>query len=90
MKYVADDSTMFWAVGPNSGVIAEHVEFCGKEVEMAIPFEGVNSGEVPSFFFLFYSCFLTNLLMLYTFIFQRECLIFYLVKKIFHRVLTCL
>ncbi|XP_043812421.1 synaptotagmin-5 isoform X4 [Manihot esculenta] len=46
MKYVADDSTMFWAVGPNSGVIAEHVEFCGKEVEMAIPFEGVNSGEL--------------------------------------------
>lgn len=46
MKYVADDSTMFWAVGPNSGVIAEHVEFCGKEVEMAIPFEGVNSQDV--------------------------------------------
>ncbi|XP_057992626.1 synaptotagmin-4 isoform X2 [Hevea brasiliensis] len=46
MKYVADDSTMFWAVGPNTGVIAEHVEFCGKEIEMSVPFEGVNSGEL--------------------------------------------
>ncbi|XP_058009896.1 uncharacterized protein LOC110662430 isoform X2 [Hevea brasiliensis] len=46
MKYVADDSTMFWAVGPNSGVIAEHVEFCGEEVEVAVPFEGLNSGEL--------------------------------------------
>lgn len=46
MKYVADDSTTFWAIGPDSGVIAKHAEFCGKEVEMVIPFEGVNSGEV--------------------------------------------
>ncbi|KDP20126.1 hypothetical protein JCGZ_05895 [Jatropha curcas] len=46
VKYVADDSTMFWAVGPNTGVIAEHAEFCGKDVEMTVPFEGVNSGEL--------------------------------------------
>ncbi|EEF30229.1 extended synaptotagmin-1 [Ricinus communis] len=46
LKYVADDSTMFWAVGHNSGVIAELAEICGKEVEMAVPFEGVNSGEL--------------------------------------------
>lgn len=46
MKYAADDSTAFWAIGPDSGVIAKHAEFCGKEVEMVVPFEGVTSGEV--------------------------------------------
>ena len=46
MKYVTDDSTTFWAIGPDSGVIARHSEFCGKEVEMVLPFEGVNAGEV--------------------------------------------
>lgn len=46
MKYVADDSTTFWAIGPDSGVIAKHAEICGKEVEMVVPFEGVTSGEV--------------------------------------------
>ncbi|GKV39430.1 hypothetical protein SLEP1_g47195 [Rubroshorea leprosula] len=44
--YVADDSTIFWATGPDAGVIARRAEFCGKEVEMVIPFEGVNSGEL--------------------------------------------
>ena len=46
MKYAADDSTVFWAIGPDSGVIARHAEFCGNEVEMVVPFEGVTSGEV--------------------------------------------
>ena len=46
MKYAADDSTAFWAIGHDSGVIAKHAEFCGKEVEMVVPFEGVTSGEV--------------------------------------------
>lgn len=46
MKYVADDSTTFWAIGPDSGIIAKHAEFCGDEVEMTVPFEGVNSGEL--------------------------------------------
>lgn len=46
MKYVTDDSTIFWAVGPDSGVIARHSEFCGKEVEMVLPFDGVNAGQV--------------------------------------------
>ncbi|KAB1212519.1 Synaptotagmin-5 [Morella rubra] len=46
MKYVADDSTTFWAIGHDSGVIAKHIEVCGEEVEMVIPFEGVNSGEL--------------------------------------------
>ncbi|KAI9384384.1 hypothetical protein POPTR_012G056000v4 [Populus trichocarpa] len=46
MKYVADDSTTFWAIGPDSGVIAKHAEICGKEVEMVVPFEGVTSGEL--------------------------------------------
>ncbi|OMO87138.1 C2 calcium-dependent membrane targeting [Corchorus capsularis] len=46
IKYVSDDSTTFWAVGPDSGVIARHSEFCGKEVEMVLPFEGVNAGEL--------------------------------------------
>lgn len=45
MKYVADDSTTFWAIGPDSGVIAKHA-FCGTEVEMVIPFEGAQSGEL--------------------------------------------
>ncbi|KAA8541229.1 hypothetical protein F0562_025164 [Nyssa sinensis] len=46
MRYVADDSTIFWAIGPESSVIAKHAEFCGKEVEMTVPFEGSNSGEL--------------------------------------------
>ncbi|KAE9467101.1 hypothetical protein C3L33_00987, partial [Rhododendron williamsianum] len=46
IRYVADDSTVFWAIGPESRVIAKHVEFCGKEVEMVIPFGGINSGEL--------------------------------------------
>ena len=46
MKYAADDSTTFWAIGPDSSVIAKHADFCGKEVEMVIPFEGAHSGEV--------------------------------------------
>ncbi|KAF5733988.1 hypothetical protein HS088_TW16G00429 [Tripterygium wilfordii] len=46
VKYVADDSTIFWAIGPQSGVIAKSVEFCGKEVEMVVPFEGVSAGEL--------------------------------------------
>lgn len=41
-----DDSTMFWAIGPESTVIAKQADFCGKEVEMVVPFEGVSSGEV--------------------------------------------
>ncbi|XP_022924106.1 synaptotagmin-5-like [Cucurbita moschata] len=46
MKYAADDSTTFWAIGPESSVIARHAEFCGKEVEMDIPFEGAFCGEL--------------------------------------------
>ncbi|KAE8663972.1 hypothetical protein F3Y22_tig00112857pilonHSYRG00079 [Hibiscus syriacus] len=46
MKYITDDSTMFWAIGPDSGVIAKHSEFCGKDVEMVLPFEGVDAGEL--------------------------------------------
>ncbi|XP_042388776.1 extended synaptotagmin-1-like isoform X2 [Zingiber officinale] len=40
MKYVADDSTMFWAIGQGSGMVAKQAENCGTEVEMTIPFEG--------------------------------------------------
>ncbi|XP_057952419.1 synaptotagmin-5 [Malania oleifera] len=46
MKYVADDSTMFWAIGPESSVIAKHAEFCGKEIELVLPFEGLGLGEL--------------------------------------------
>ncbi|XP_043716121.1 synaptotagmin-5 isoform X2 [Telopea speciosissima] len=46
MKYVLDDSTIFWGIGPGSSVLAKHVEYCGKEVEMVIPFEEINSGEL--------------------------------------------
>lgn len=48
MKYVGDDSTMFWAVGSDNDVIAKHAEFCGQEIEMVVPFEGVSSGEVDN------------------------------------------
>ncbi|KAM3380353.1 synaptotagmin-5 isoform X4 [Capsicum galapagoense] len=46
MRYVADDSTIFWATGADSTAIAGHAEFCGKEIEMTVPFEGINSGEL--------------------------------------------
>lgn len=46
MRYAPDDSTIFWATGADSTVIAEHAEICGKEIEMTVPFEGVNLGEV--------------------------------------------
>ncbi|CAI0400950.1 unnamed protein product [Linum tenue] len=46
MKYVADDSTVFWAIGPDSNIIAKHAEFSGREVEMIVPFEGPNFGEL--------------------------------------------
>ncbi|CAN1758830.1 hypothetical protein LINPERHAP1_LOCUS6931 [Linum perenne] len=46
MKYVTDDSTIFWAIGPDSSIIAKHAEFSGREVEMIVPFEGSNTGEL--------------------------------------------
>ncbi|PON71697.1 C2 domain containing protein [Parasponia andersonii] len=46
LRYNKDDSTIFWAIGPNSSVIAKQADFCGKEVEMVVPFEGVSSGEL--------------------------------------------
>ncbi|XP_022874017.1 uncharacterized protein LOC111392852 isoform X3 [Olea europaea var. sylvestris] len=46
MRYSPDDSTIFWAMGPDSTVIAERAELCGKETEMTVPFEGVNLGEL--------------------------------------------
>ncbi|KAJ1282797.1 hypothetical protein BS78_03G079300 [Paspalum vaginatum] len=42
VKYVNDGSTIFWAIGHNSGVVAKHTEHCGQEVGMVVPFEGVN------------------------------------------------
>ena len=46
VTYVADDSTIFWATGVDSTVIAKRAEMCGKEIEMTVPFEGENAGEV--------------------------------------------
>ncbi|XP_030521547.1 synaptotagmin-5 isoform X2 [Rhodamnia argentea] len=46
VRYVADDSTIFWAIGPESGIIAKHAEFCGKEVELVVPFERASVGEL--------------------------------------------
>ncbi|XP_015966672.1 synaptotagmin-5 [Arachis duranensis] len=46
MRHVEDDSTIFWAIGPDSGVIAKQAQFCGDEVEMMVPFEGANPGEL--------------------------------------------
>ncbi|KAJ6820803.1 extended synaptotagmin-1 isoform X2 [Iris pallida] len=46
MKYVADDSTTFWAIGHGSGVVAKQAEYCGKIVEMIVPFEDTNYGQL--------------------------------------------
>ncbi|KAL6556823.1 MYF24 [Orobanche hederae] len=46
MRYVPNDSTIFWAIGSDLAVIAKNAEICGKEVEMTVPFEGVNLGEL--------------------------------------------
>ncbi|XP_057447038.1 synaptotagmin-4 isoform X3 [Lotus japonicus] len=46
LRHVEDDSTIMWAVGPDSGVIAKQALFCGDEIEMVVPFEGANSGEL--------------------------------------------
>ncbi|XP_057749904.1 synaptotagmin-4-like [Arachis stenosperma] len=46
MRHVEDDSTIMWATGPNSGVIATHAKDCGDEIEMTVPFEEANSGEL--------------------------------------------
>ncbi|KAH7851027.1 hypothetical protein Vadar_006275 [Vaccinium darrowii] len=46
IRYVADGSTVFWAIGPESRAIAKHAEFCGKEVEIVVPFKDMNSGEL--------------------------------------------
>ncbi|XXG83764.1 hypothetical protein AAC387_Pa10g1447 [Persea americana] len=46
VRYAPDDSTIFWAIGPGSRVLAKHVEHCGREVEMVVPFEGINAGEL--------------------------------------------
>ncbi|BBN09410.1 hypothetical protein MPTK1_4g19570 [Marchantia polymorpha subsp. ruderalis] len=46
MKYVLDDSTTFWAVGVNQGVVACRAERCGKEVTMTVPLENCVKGEV--------------------------------------------
>ncbi|XP_021736336.1 synaptotagmin-5-like isoform X2 [Chenopodium quinoa] len=46
VRYCEDDSTIFWAIGPDSGVIVKRVECCGKAVEINVPFEAVESGEL--------------------------------------------
>ncbi|KAG5022094.1 hypothetical protein JHK85_018436 [Glycine max] len=46
LRHVEDDSTIMWAIGPDSGVIAKQAQFCGEEIEMVVPFEGSNSGEL--------------------------------------------
>lgn len=46
LRHVEDDSTIMWAIGPDSGVIAKQAQFCGDEIEMVVPFEGANSGEL--------------------------------------------
>lgn len=42
VKYVLDGSTIFWAIGHKSGVVAKHTEHCGQEVGMVVPFEDIN------------------------------------------------
>ncbi|KAL8552654.1 hypothetical protein ACS0TY_001369 [Phlomoides rotata] len=46
IRYVSDDSTIFWAIGPKNTVIAKRAEICGEKIEMTVPFEGANLGEL--------------------------------------------
>lgn len=46
MNYVDDDSTIFWAIGRDSSMLAARAEYCGKEVLMVVPFEGTDSAEI--------------------------------------------
>ncbi|CAA7397692.1 unnamed protein product [Spirodela intermedia] len=46
IRYVEDDSTIFWAVGPGSGTLTKRADCCGKEVDMVVPFEGSHGGEL--------------------------------------------
>jgi hypothetical protein len=48
IKYVDDDSTLFWAVGNKLSVLASRAELCGKEVTLTVPLENA-TGEVLSF-----------------------------------------
>uniref|UniRef100_A0A1D1Z976 Ras GTPase-activating protein 4 n=1 Tax=Anthurium amnicola TaxID=1678845 RepID=A0A1D1Z976_9ARAE len=46
LRYVEDDSTIFWAIGPGSSILAKQAECCGKEVQIVLPLEGNNGGEL--------------------------------------------
>ncbi|XP_019443304.1 PREDICTED: synaptotagmin-5-like isoform X4 [Lupinus angustifolius] len=46
IMHVEGDSTIMWAIGPDSEVIAKQAQFCGDEIEMVVPFEGANSAEL--------------------------------------------
>ncbi|KAL5190365.1 putative methyltransferase PMT26 [Glycine soja] len=46
MRHVEDDSTIMWAIEPDSSAIAKHAKFCGDEVEMVVPFERTNLVEI--------------------------------------------
>ncbi|GJT79866.1 retrovirus-related pol polyprotein from transposon TNT 1-94 [Tanacetum coccineum] len=50
LRYCTDDSTVFWAVGDESSMIAKHVAFCVQEIEMVVPFEGTSSAKEWQFF----------------------------------------
>ena len=56
MRHVEDGSTIFWAIGPDSGVIAKQARFCGEEVEMVVPFERADSGEVEIYIHVIFDC----------------------------------
>ncbi|CAK9876092.1 unnamed protein product [Sphagnum jensenii] len=45
IKYVDDDSTLFWAVGNKLSVLASRAEHCGKEVTLTVPLENA-TGEL--------------------------------------------
>ncbi|XP_078438859.1 C2 domain-containing protein [Wolffia australiana] len=46
VRYAEDDSTIFWAIGPDSCALAKRAPYDGKEVEMVVPFEESNAGEL--------------------------------------------
>lgn len=60
MKYMEDDSTVFWGISNNAGVVARHAEEVGKSVEMVLPFEDDNMGEVGVFIGSGLYCFQPN------------------------------
>ncbi|CBI26451.3 unnamed protein product, partial [Vitis vinifera] len=88
LKYVDDDSTIFWAVGHGSSELVKHAERIGEEVEMVVPFEGFNFGEVGfsksfcNYLFCCVYCMIPLLCSLGSWIVSRGCTSFFFFLEI--------